>query len=98
QRTLHSLPTRRSSDLDAIDESMPRMDILKILRDLITDPRFPKIRVLATSREYPDIEESMKGISASISMMNPLLDEDIRLFVQLQDRKSTRLNSSHGSI
>ena len=73
--------------LDAIDESIPRMDLLKILRDLITDPRFSKIRVLATSREYIDIEESMKGISTPISMSNPLLDEDIRLFVQAQLRK-----------
>lgn len=76
--------------LDAIDESIPRMDLLKILRDLITDPRFSKIRVLATSREYIDIEESMKGISTPISMSNPLLDEDIRLFVQAQLRKHSK--------
>lgn len=70
--------------LDAIDESMPRRDLLKILRDLITDPRFSKIRVLATSREYIDIEESMTAISTSLSMSNPLLDADIRLYVQAQ--------------
>jgi hypothetical protein len=70
--------------LDAIDESMPRVALLDVLRDLITDPRFSKIRVLATSREYIDIEESMKEISAPISMRNPLLDQDIRLFVQAQ--------------
>jgi len=77
--------------LDAIDESMPRTDLLKVLRDLITDPRFSKIRVLATSREYLDIEESMKGISTSISMRNPLLDEDIRLFIKAQLRIHPKL-------
>lgn len=70
--------------LDAIDESLPRVNLLKVLRDLITDPRFGKIRILATSREYLDIEESMEGISTPISMRNSLLDEDIRLFVQAQ--------------
>lgn len=77
--------------LDAIDESMPRTDLLKVLRDLITDQRFSKTRVLATSREYLDIEESMSGISTPISMSNPLLDEDIRLFVQAQLRTHPKL-------
>jgi len=78
--------------LDAIDESMPRSDLLKVLRDIITDPRFGKIRVLATSREYIDIEEAMKEIAAPISMRNPLLDEDIRVFVQAQLRMHPKLS------
>ncbi|OIW22523.1 hypothetical protein CONLIGDRAFT_606829 [Coniochaeta ligniaria NRRL 30616] len=84
--------------LDAIDESMPRADLLKVLRDLITDPRFWKVRVLATSREYIDIEESMKGISAPISMRNPLLDEDIRLFVQAQLNTHPKLRLWQASV
>ncbi|KAH6972969.1 hypothetical protein BKA56DRAFT_492630 [Ilyonectria sp. MPI-CAGE-AT-0026] len=70
--------------LDAIDESTPRTDLLQVLQNLITDLRFSKIRTLATSREYIDIEEMMEGISVPISMRNPLLDEDIRLFVESQ--------------
>ncbi|KAF2803858.1 uncharacterized protein BDZ99DRAFT_546446 [Mytilinidion resinicola] len=65
---------------DAIDESMPREDLLKILRDLSTDPRFKKIQLLAMSRQYIDIEGTMQNISVPVSMSNPLLDEDIRLF------------------
>ncbi|KAK3370926.1 hypothetical protein B0T24DRAFT_627387 [Lasiosphaeria ovina] len=84
--------------LDAIDESMPRTDLLKVLRDLITDPRFSKTRVLATSREYLDIEESMKGISTPISMRNPLLDEDIRLFVQAQLKMHPKLRLWPASV
>ncbi|KAK0706095.1 hypothetical protein B0T26DRAFT_725418 [Lasiosphaeria miniovina] len=84
--------------LDAIDESMPRTNLLKVLRDLITDPRFSKTRVLATSREYLDIEESMKGISTSISMRNPLLDEDIRLFVQAQLKTHPKLRLWPASV
>ncbi|KAH8686369.1 hypothetical protein BGZ61DRAFT_454381 [Ilyonectria robusta] len=70
--------------LDAIDESIPRTGLLHVLQNLISDLRFSKIRTLATSREYIDIEEMMEGISVPISMRNPLLDEDIRLFVQSQ--------------
>lgn len=70
--------------LDAIDESTPRTDLLQVLQNLIIDLRFSKICTLATSREYIDIEEMMEGISVPISMRNPLLDEDIRLFVGSQ--------------
>ncbi|KAF4486899.1 hypothetical protein CGGC5_v006585 [Colletotrichum fructicola Nara gc5] len=64
--------------IDAVDESNPREDLLKIIRDLVTDPRFDKIRLLVTSREYLDIEKDMENISTSISMGNPYLEADIR--------------------
>ncbi|KAF7542440.1 hypothetical protein G7Z17_g11566 [Cylindrodendrum hubeiense] len=68
--------------VDAVDESRERADLLKVLRDLVTDVTFQKVRVIVTSREYLDIEKVMDGISAPVSMRNPLLDEDIRLFLR----------------
>lgn len=68
--------------IDAIGESMPGDDLLKILRDLVPDHCFKKIQLLAISRQYIDIEIVMKPISTEISMMNPLLDEDIRQYVR----------------
>lgn len=68
--------------VDAIDESSPRENILKILRDFVIEPRFGKLPLLASSREYIDIERVMEPISESESMNNPFLREDIRLRVQ----------------
>lgn len=70
--------------IDAIDESMPRADLLKLLRDLATDARFEKIQLLATSRKYLDIERVMEEVSVEASMSNPLIDEDIQTYVQSQ--------------
>ena len=83
--------------LDAIDESLPREDLLKTLRDLVFDPRFQKIQLLATSREYIDIETAMEQISAPVSMLNPFLDEDIRVYVrsQVQQNPKFKLWSAH---
>jgi hypothetical protein len=69
---------------DAIDESMPRDDMLRVLRDLATDSRFKKVQLLSTSRQYIDIEKVMQQISVWVSMCNPLLDEDIKLYVRSQ--------------
>lgn len=68
--------------LDAADESKPRQDLLKVLRDLATDARFSKIHCLITSREYIDIEETLQPISCSIPMSNALIEDDIRKYVQ----------------
>jgi hypothetical protein len=68
--------------LDAIDESMPREDILRVFRDLITDSRFGKIQLLASSREYIDIERTMEQFSVPVSMANPFNEENIRLGVR----------------
>ena len=70
--------------IDAVDESMPRADLLKVLRDLATDARFEKIQLLTTSREYLDIERVMEEVSIGVSMQNSLVDEDIRIYVQSQ--------------
>ncbi|KXH46692.1 L-galactose dehydrogenase [Colletotrichum simmondsii] len=68
--------------IDAIDESSPREELLKVLRDLATDFRFSNIRLLVTSREYLDIEKVMEEVSTEISMKNGYLDADIRLYTE----------------
>ncbi|KAF4844008.1 hypothetical protein CGCSCA4_v007520 [Colletotrichum siamense] len=77
--------------IDAIDESKPREDLLKTVRNLATDARFGKIRPLLISREYYDIEITMEEFSKSISMKNPFLDADIRLYAQSRVRKERRI-------
>ncbi|TDZ15931.1 Vegetative incompatibility protein HET-E-1 [Colletotrichum orbiculare MAFF 240422] len=66
--------------IDALDESQSRGNLLKVVRDLMTDFRFSKIHLLATSREYLDIEKVMEPISMEVSMKNPFLDDDIRTY------------------
>jgi len=68
--------------VDALDESLPRENLLEVLRDLVTDVRFQKIQVLASSREYIDIELILEAISVSVSMSNPFVEEDIRSLVR----------------
>jgi hypothetical protein len=67
--------------IDAVDESSPRMNLLKIIRDISTDMRFSKIKILVTSREYIDIERVMERISSAISMSNVFIQEDIRTHI-----------------
>jgi hypothetical protein len=77
--------------LDALDESTPRGELLRVVRDMVTDLRLEKVRLFVTSRQYVDIEDTMLAISAPMSMRNPLLDEDIHLFVQVRFRENKRL-------
>ncbi|KAF2096152.1 hypothetical protein NA57DRAFT_67725 [Rhizodiscina lignyota] len=76
--------------LDAIDESSPRNELLYVLRLLSTEPRFRKIRILATSREYQEIKEALNNISMPLSMANPLAQEDIARYVRQSLRSSTQ--------
>lgn len=78
--------------IDAIDESKPRADLLKVLLDLATDARFQKVQLLATSREYLDIEKVMREVSVEISMSNDLVDADIRTYVHSQLHSRPRFN------
>ncbi|KAH7378027.1 hypothetical protein BKA64DRAFT_714528 [Cadophora sp. MPI-SDFR-AT-0126] len=68
--------------IDAIDESNPRQDLLQTIRDLATSPRFMKLQLLITSREYRDIELGMEGITKCVPMSNRLVEQDIRIYVQ----------------
>lgn len=67
--------------LDAVDESMPRADLLRVIRDLSTDARFSALGLLVTSRRYIDIEEVLEACSIPITMSNPFVEEDIRTLV-----------------
>ena len=68
--------------VDALDESKPRDDLLRVLRDFVTDSRFRKIQLLASSREYIDIEATMAAFSVPVSMNNPFVEKDIKLHVR----------------
>lgn len=70
--------------LDAVDESMPRGNRLKVVRDLSTDQRLDNIQLLVTSREYIDIETVMSSFSASLYMSTGLVDEGVQIYVQSQ--------------
>jgi hypothetical protein len=77
--------------VDAVDESLQRENLLRVLRDLAADARFENVRLLATSREYIDIEDVMSDVSTPISMRNPLLDDDITLYVESRLKSHARL-------
>jgi hypothetical protein len=76
--------------IDALDESKPREDLLRVIRDLATDSRFSKIHCIVTSRRYIDIEQSLDPISRSMAMSNALVDEDIRKHVHSALHSETR--------
>jgi hypothetical protein len=80
--------------IDAIDESMPRDRFLEVLSDLTcTSSRLKKVQLLAISRQYNDIENRMKHISAPMSMMNPFLREDIKLYVGSELRRNPKFST-----
>ncbi|KAF5671064.1 heterokaryon incompatibility protein het-E-1 [Fusarium denticulatum] len=81
--------------IDAVDESTPREELLSLIETMTVDERFEKIRILATSRQYFDIEQSLGEISESISMSNAMVDADIRRFVHARLRSSHRLKRWH---
>ncbi|KAF5962325.1 hypothetical protein FBULB1_14290 [Fusarium bulbicola] len=81
--------------IDAVDESIPREELLSVIETITVDKRFEKIRILATSRQYFDIEQSLGEISESISMSNQMVDADIRRFVHARLRSSRRLKRWH---
>ncbi|MEJ0106519.1 MAG: NACHT domain-containing protein [Bacteroidota bacterium] len=67
--------------IDALDESQSRQNLLSVLNDIVADPRFWKIQLLATSREYSDIELKMGRFSQSLSMSNCFVEADIKIYV-----------------
>ncbi|KAG5803183.1 hypothetical protein H9Q74_012269 [Fusarium xylarioides] len=81
--------------IDAVDESTPREELLSLIETMTVDKRFEKIRILATSRQYFDIEQTLGEISESISMSNAMVDADIRRFVHARLRSSHRLKRWH---
>ncbi|KAF2794499.1 hypothetical protein K505DRAFT_26200 [Melanomma pulvis-pyrius CBS 109.77] len=80
------------SDVRAIDAPGARRELLQLLESLLTDPEFDKVQIVATSRNYRDIEDSLEPLSVPISMSNPLVDEDIRTYVGTQLRTNDRFS------
>ncbi|KAL2165986.1 hypothetical protein VTG60DRAFT_3476 [Thermothelomyces hinnuleus] len=77
--------------IDAVDESLERENLLRVLQILATETRFENLRVLVTSREYMDIEETLLAISTPISMRNYLVDKDIALYIRSKLNSHPRL-------
>lgn len=76
--------------IDAVDESQQRESLLAILADLATDPRYCKVQLLVTSREYVDIREIMSRISRSLSMSNPHVEADIERYAGIRLRATPK--------
>ncbi|KAK3337714.1 hypothetical protein B0T19DRAFT_413355 [Cercophora scortea] len=78
--------------IDALDESKPRPwdTLLTTIDILATDPRFQNLQLLATSREYAEIERVMSRVSVSIPMSHPLVELDIKTYVAAHIRKNRR--------
>jgi Cdc6-like AAA superfamily ATPase len=76
--------------VDALDESLEKSKLLHVLSTLV-GPGFEKIRLVATSREEIDIKTAIGHISQNLSLSNPYVDEDIRIFVQNQLHVHPRL-------
>ncbi|KAK0613441.1 hypothetical protein B0T14DRAFT_279286 [Immersiella caudata] len=68
--------------IDALDESRPTTPLLALLRTLATDIRFRKVRLLATSRKYADIQQTMVGIALPLSMAHPSVERDLAVSVR----------------
>lgn len=80
--------------IDALDESQaPRSSLLSLLQTLATDKRFQRVQLLATSREYVDIQEIMASIAQPISMTNPYLERDIGIAVQKMIESTPRFKA-----
>lgn len=68
--------------IDALDESQSRENLVRSLKQLLSENRFQKLQILATSREYHEIETTMEQIATRISMSNDFVQADISQFIQ----------------
>lgn len=80
--------------LDGLDECLGeqdgRMDILAALETLLKG--FPEIRLIATSRDYPEIRSRMESIVAvAIPLDRQGVDSDIQRYVSTQLAEDTQL-------
>lgn len=67
--------------IDALDESQPRGNLLCLLEDLIEHDAFQCIQLFATSREYFDIQSTMRCISEPLSLSNKWVEADINRLI-----------------
>src|SRR5207245_8697600 len=85
---LHSFPTRRSSDLFTV---LTRNDVGE---DDIHDAFHMAVRHTPSIIIFEDLDRLVRSPRLSLSYFLNALDG----LKEMKDRKSTRLNSSHGSI
>ena len=78
--------------IDALDESQDRPSFLRGIETLATDPRFSKIRLLTTSRDYVDIERSLESFTINLPLNNDLVEDDIRRYVRAAIAKDHKFN------
>src|SRR5690606_41482464 len=87
-RSLHSFPTRRSSDLTPIEQI--RLD--KVFIGSCTNSRIEDLRVAAAvvkgRKRAPNIRQALVVPGSGL----------VKRQAEAEDRKSTRLNSSHVKI
>ncbi|KAI0533148.1 hypothetical protein GGR58DRAFT_521933 [Xylaria digitata] len=70
--------------VDAVDESNPRENLLRVLVRIGTEERFRKVSLLITSREESEIMEpiyQLKNSCARISMSNKNVRDDLKRYV-----------------
>ncbi len=79
--------------IDALDESQSREHLLAVLERLVTAAQLAKIQPFATSREYEDINRKMRCIAQPLSMSNPFVDADIRLYVVAKIRENPKFQA-----
>ena len=75
--------------IDALDESHQREGFLQVVDRLVESPQLTKMQLLATSREYAEIERTMGRIAIPLSMSNRFVAEDIRLYISARLKSVT---------
>ncbi|KAI0199678.1 hypothetical protein F4808DRAFT_471324 [Astrocystis sublimbata] len=73
--------------VDAIDESSPRDNLIKVLCQIGSEQRFGRVFLLCTSREESDIIEPVNKLESSVTfidMANPHVKEDIERYIHRQ--------------
>jgi hypothetical protein len=55
---------------------------LNLLVNVLNNPVFEKLQLLAMSRKELDIEKMLLSVSVNISLSNPHVDEDIRVYIR----------------
>ena len=79
--------------IDALDESMDREEILRLLCRVMEDERFSRIQLLVTSRKEVNIERALSNMGTNLSLSNPYVDADIRAYVKSRLRKDSKFLS-----
>jgi Cdc6-like AAA superfamily ATPase len=68
--------------IDALDESAERETLLQTLQCMVENPKLRHIRLLATSRKELDIERALSPLATELSLSNPYVDDDIRVYIK----------------